>query len=404
MKYNLTYTEAIPLLLSAVASVGTECIPLQAAYSRILGEPLLAAANVPAFDRSPLDGYAVRSEDTVSASQENSVTLTILEEIPAGGVPHCPITPGTAVKILTGAPIPPGADAVIMFEETEFTPEQVTLFRPLKPDSNIVHAGDDVKIGAVLADPGQRIDAGLMGTLSGQNRTAVTVFRKPRVGLISTGSELTAPGSPLAPGKIYDTNQYTLAGALQSLGCEPMLYGIAGDSVEAISQALRTALAVCDAVMLTGGVSVGDYDLTPAAMERCGAELLFRRCRMKPGMACAFGVCEGKLICGLSGNPASAMTTFNVIVRPALRKLCGQKNCIPEEIPVTLMNAVTKASPSTRVLRGALNLSDGTVRLDADHAQGNVVLSSVIGNQIMVIVPAGSPPLPAGARLKGIII
>ena len=404
MKSSISYLEARELVLAAVKPVETERVPLVRAAGRVLARDLAAGENVPPFDRSPYDGYAFRSADSQSASRENPVTLRILEEIPAGGVSHVPVTAGTAVKVLTGAPIPPGADAVTMFEKTEFTVETVTIFRTARSGENIVRTGEDVQKGAILAKAGTAIDAGLAGTLASQNIPQPEVYRIPRVGLISTGSELVDVGEQLPPGKIYNSNQYTFAAVLDKLGCEVAYTAMAGDCTGAIRDRILEALEICDLLILTGGVSVGDYDLTPAAMELAGAEVLLRGVDLKPGMACAYAVKDGKLLCGLSGNPASSLTNFYAVACPAVRKLCGLAEYLPREITVTLSDGFSKKSPSTRLLRGRLDLSHGTVRMSLPKDQGNVVLSSTIGCDVMAVIPAGSGPVNAGTELKGFLL
>jgi len=404
MLENPCFERACDLLLSQVSAVGMEQVPLSECGGRVLAQDLIAQENVPAFDRSPYDGYAVRAEDTVLASKEHPVTLQILEEIPAGAVPTKEVLAGTAAKVLTGAPIPKVADAVIMYEKTVFTDETVTLFAPVKSGSNIVRTGEDISKGAVLARSGTVVDPGLAGTLAAQGEAMPLVYRKPKVALLSTGSELVEADAAPGAGKIRNSNRYMLEAALKQIGCEPVYLGIAGDSVADISARLNEGLSECDAVVTTGGVSVGDYDLTPAAMGASGVEMLFRGVDMKPGMACAYGVKAGKLICGLSGNPASSLTNFYAVALPALRKLTGQNEYLPQEIKVTLSNGFTKKSPKTRFLRGRLELEDGVVCMKLPKDQGNIVLSSTIGCNVMAVVPAGSGPLEAGTVLKGFLL
>ena len=404
MLENPCYEHARELLLSNISTADTERIPLSDCGGRILAQDLIAQENVPAFDRSPYDGYALRAEDTALALEGHPVILQILEEIPAGSVPTKEITAGTAAKVLTGAPIPQGADVVVMYEKTAFTDHSVMLFAPLKAGDNIVHTGEDIRKGSVLAERGTVIDAGLAGTLSAQGVAQPLVFKKPRVALLSTGSELVEADAIPDAGKIRNSNRYMLEALLKQLGCKPVYLGIAGDSVAEISALLDKGLAECDAVITTGGVSVGDYDLTPAAMEAIGAEILFRGVDMKPGMACAYGMKNGKLICGLSGNPASALTNFYAVALPALRKLTGQNTYLPQEIQVTLSNGFGKKSPKTRFLRGRLNFENGVVCMTLPEDQGNIVLSSTIGCNVMAVVPAGSGAIEAGTVLKGFLI
>ena len=404
MNHSLSFEEARALLLEKTQSVGAETLPLEACGGRVLARTVTAPYSVPPFDRSPYDGYAFRAADSAGASRELPVTLQVLEEVAAGSVPCFPVTRGTAVRIMTGAPIPEGADAVVMFEKTEFTDGSVTLFENARPGDNIVRAGEDVRAGDVLAEAGSLIDAGTLGTLASQGFASLEVFRRPRVGIISTGNELIEPGEPLRPGKIYNSNRYTFTALLGSAGCEPVWLGSAGDKVETIAALIREGTVSCDAVLLTGGVSVGDFDLTPAAMEACGAEIFFHRVDMKPGMACCYGMASGKLICGLSGNPAAAMTNYFAVALPVLKKLCGMRSCRPQELTVTLLEGFKKKSPVTRLLRGTLFLSDGEVRMSISPEQGNGVLSSAIGCDAMAVIPAGSDPIPAGTKLKGFML
>lgn len=392
------------LLLDVVTAVGTEWSPLSESGGRILAQDLIAAENIPPFDRSAYDGYAFRAADTAGASREDPVTLHILEEVPAGAVPTVTVTEGTAVKVLTGAPIPRGADAVTPYERTGSTPETVTIFSSSKPGENIIYAGEDVGKGDVLARQGDAIDTGVAGTLAAQGITAVLVYRVPRVGILSTGSELVEAHEIPGPGKIRNSNRYTLETALKAIGCQSVYLGAAGDSAEEICALFQKGLAECDAVISTGGVSVGDYDLTPDAMKMAGVELLFRGVDIKPGMACAYGVWGGRPVCGLSGNPASALTNFYAVGLPALKKLAGRRDPLPREITVTLAGGFGKKSPRTRFLRGKLELKDGTVRMVLPKEQGNVVLSSAIGCDVMAVVPAGSGPVEAGTVLKGFLL
>ena len=399
MKNTLSYKDARDLFLSAVGAVKSERISLERAAGRILAEELTAAEDVPAFDRSPYDGYALRAADTLNTSAEAPVTLRILEEIPAGEISHVSVTEGTAVKVLTGSEIPRGADAVVMFEKTVFTRETVTLSRPVKSGENIVRAGEDVRKGTFLAGPGAVIDPGLAGTLAAQNRPDVRVYRVPRVGVLSTGHELLPPGCEPVRGKIINSSQYSLGTALEAIGCRAEYLGIAEDNEEEICRRLTEGLSVCDAVILTGGVSVGDYDLTPKAMDLAGVRILFQGVALKPGMACAYGMAGNRPVIALSGNPASALTNFYAVAVPALRKLSGCARPTSPEFQAALAEPFGKKSPITRLLRGHLDLTDGTARVHIEAGQGNTVLSSAIGCDVMAEIPAGSGPVAAGTKL-----
>lgn len=404
MLNNPEYMIARDLLLSMARPLETETVPLSCCAGRTLAGDLVAIENIPPFDRSAYDGYAFRGEDTAHASAESPVALRILEEIPAGTLPSRRITQGTAAKILTGAPIPEGADAVIPYEETTYTEDYVSVNRATKPGEAVVRAGEDVKAGQLLARAGDRIDAGLAGTLAAQGVAVPRVWRRPRIGVLSTGSEVIEADTAPQYGKIRNSNRYMLEAALEEAGCVPHYLGLAGDDKQSIADLIRSGIMSCDGIIMTGGVSAGDYDMTPAAMEDAGAEVLVRGVAMKPGMACAYGSLNGKLLFGLSGNPASSLTNFYAVVLPALRKMCGCREPLPRELPVTLASPFPKKSKTTRFLRGTLDLSDGTARMILSKEQGNAVLSSAIGCNVMALVPAGSGALEKGTILKGFLL
>ncbi len=331
MLKNCDYKIVRDVLLEKAAPVDTEEVPLQDCAGRVLAREILAQSDIPPFDRSPYDGYAFRAEDTAQASEEQPVTLRITDYIAAGDVPHCPVTAGTAAHLM-----------VLPFEKTRFTEETVTISEPQKSGSNIVYAGEDVQKGQLLCPAGIRIDAGLAGTLAGQRILRPLVYRKPVVAILSTGTELLEEDEDPSPGRISNTNRYTLQAACTLAGCTAFYAGTARDDEDEISRLLTKAMESCDAVIISGGVSVGDYDCTPAAMEKAGIRLLARGLSLKPGMAGAYGICEkegkgsdgsggnGIPVFGLSGNPAACMTAFYAVVLPVLKKRTGLRQYLPE--------------------------------------------------------------------------
>lgn len=391
-------------ILDAVTVVPTEQVPLGDAYGRVLAMDVIAMDDVPSFDRSPLDGYAFRAEDTASASKENPVTLKVIDYIPAGDISHAPVTEGTAVRLMTGAPVPEGADCVCKYEETEFTETEVKIFHPGKPNDNIIRKGEDVVKGTVLAEKGTVIDSGLMGTLAGQNIPEPLVYQQITAGIIATGSELVPVGVEPGPGMIIDTNEYTLTGAMEHMGFGVKRYGIADDTEDAIADILKKAMAECDVVLITGGASVGDFDVTPKAMEKAGITLLFQGVDMKPGKACEYGVCGEKLICGLSGHPSSSLTNLLMVGLAGLRKMSGIKDYLPKAIDLVLANDFGKTSKNDRVIRGTLLIEDGIAKIRVPKGQGNVMISSTIGSDLVAVIPGGSGPLKAGDRIKGYLV
>ncbi len=391
-------------ILDAVTIVPTETIPLGDAYGRVLAMDVVAMEDVPSFDRSPLDGYAFRAEDTSGASKETPVTLKVIDYIPAGDISHVPVTKGTAVRLMTGAPVPEGADCVCKYEETEFTEQEVKIFYPGKHNDNIIRKGEDVVKGTVLAEKGTVIDSGLMGTLAGQNIPEPLVYKQICAGIIATGSELVPVGQEPGPGMIIDTNEYTLTGAMEHMGFRVRRYGIADDTEEAIADILKKAMQECDVILITGGASVGDFDVTPKAMEKAGIRLLFQGVDMKPGKACEYGVCGEKLVCGLSGHPSSSLTNLLLVGLAGLRKMSGIKDYMPKEIDLVLANDFGKHSKNDRVIRGTLMIEDGIAKIRVPKGQGNVMISSTIGSDCVAVVPGGRGPLKAGDKIKGYLI
>ena len=404
MQKRVPLETAQACLLAAVVPVLPEETALEDCAGRLLAEDIAAREHIPPFDRSPYDGYAFRAEDVQTAGEDAPVTLRVLESVPAGKVPTMPVTAGTATRIMTGSPIPAGADAVIMYEKTVEGENTVTISMPVQSGSNVVLAGEDVKKGTVIAKKGAIIDAGLAASLAAQGISRPRVYPRLTVGIVSTGSELVEADEAETPGKIRNINRYMLGAALHQAGFRPVYLGKAKDDVSEIQALIEKGLADCDAVVLTGGVSAGDFDLTPDAMQAAGVELLFRGVQLKPGMACAYGLCGEKPVCALSGNPASAMTNFYALALPALRRRAGFQNAGLELFSVKLMHGFPKKSPATRLLRGKLVFKNGEAWMEFPKEQGNVVISSAIGCDMMGIIPAGSGPVEAGELLDGFLL
>ena len=258
--------------------------------------------------------------------------------------------------------------------------------------------------GTVLAEKGTVIDSGLMGTLAGQNIPEPLVYKQICAGIIATGSELVPVGQEPGPGMIIDTNEFTLTGAMEHMGFRVRRYGIADDTEEAIADILKKAMQECDVVLITGGASVGDFDVTPKAMEKAGIRLLFQGVDMKPGKACEYGVCGEKLVCGLSGHPSSSLTNLLLVGLAGLRKMSGIKDYLPKEIDLVLANDFGKQSKNDRVIRGTLMIEDGIAKIRVPKGQGNVMISSTIGSDCVAVVPGGRGPLKAGDKIKGYLI
>lgn len=400
----MTYNEAGKIIIEHVKVISSERAALSQCGGRISAQDITAKYNVPSFDRSPYDGYAFKVEDTVNAP----VKLRVVSEIRAGSVMNVPLKTGEAAKIMTGAKIPEGADAVIKYEDTEYTDSEVIISRQFKSDSNIIRAGEDIQAGKILVHKGDVIDSGRAGLIASQGIFDPEVYMKVNAGIISTGDEIMNAGEELHEGKIYNTNRYAFEAALNLSGFIPKFMGTARDDENEIASLIAESLPSCDVLILTGGVSAGDYDRIPAALNILGAKVIVRDVDMKPGGKCIYALMNEnmneKLICCLSGNPASALTNYYAVLLPALRKISGLREFMPEEINLTLGNAFTKRSPKTRIIRGILNLSSGHAVMNVPSEQGNGVLSSMSGCNVMAVIPAGSERLSEGTMLKGFML
>ena len=395
MDKNLELEEAVARILAAAERVEAEEVLLAESYGRILAEDVYSPLVHPPFARSPLDGYAYWAEPLSSGP----VRLRAVCEIPAGTWPERVLQPGEAARIFTGAPLPQGANCVVRQEDSRVDGEEVVIERPVLPGANVVPAGDEVKAGDLLLQAGERLTPPAVGLLAAMGIAKVRVYRKPRVGLLATGSELMDVGKPLLPGKIYNSNTYTLQGLIREAGCEIVPLPLVPDELPETLQALAK-LADVDVVVTTGGASVGDYDLMPQALQEYGCELLFWKVRMKPGTPACVGKKDKRLYFSLSGNPAAAMVTFELLVRPALRKYAGLARPESVRIPVRMAAGFGKGGGQRRFLRARAVWREGAVWADPGPAQGSGILKSMIGSRLLVDVPAGHGVVTEGETLQ----
>ena len=396
--------EGIEMLLSHTEKKEAEIIETESAYGRILAQEIKSQENIPPFDRSPYDGYAIRSVDVASAFHDRPVTLKIIEEVPAGHAPVKEVGPQEAVKILTGAPVPKGADAVVKYEDTSFDEKEVCFFSPVSSGSNIVKAGEDIKKGEIVLHPGQVLDPAAVGMLAGMGYSRVSVYKKPIVKIISTGDELLEIDSELAPGKIRNSSAYMLKGFLGEWGLQADIYGIVKDDTDAICSAICACMEDADLVITTGGASVGDYDLVLEALEKAKARVLFWKVAMKPGMATLAAVRDGKMILGLSGNPSAAATALFLLGIPVFRKMCGRENWEVSRIPVCLPDGFPKGSPGGRILPGTLQFRDGQVCINTQKHQANGMISPWSNCNVIGLIPKGAGPLEPGSIIEGLYL
>jgi molybdopterin molybdotransferase len=315
----LTVEEALEAILSRISILGMEHVDVLASLGRVLAEPIVSRREIPPWANSSMDGYAVRAEDTRAGA-----ALSVVGRVEAGALPARAIARGEAMRIFTGAPLPPGADAVIPQEDVEATSGRVTLRRAVERAAYVRPAGEDVRVGERVLEAGVTLSAAEVGLLATLGHAQVSVYRRPRVAILSTGNELADLGTEPGPGQIPNTNTYSLMAQVLETGGDPISLGVAPDRLEAIEERVRRARDA-DVILSSAGVSVGELDLVREAFTRAGAELHLWQVSMRPGKPITFGSLGGRPIFGLPGNPVSAMVTFELFVRPALLKMAGRR-------------------------------------------------------------------------------
>lgn len=386
---NVSLEEAVELLLIHSKRLETENVLSKAALNRILAENVTAVENIPPFDKSPYDGYAMRSEDTAKASKDCPVTLKIIEEIPAGKYPEQCVTKGCASKILTGAPVPEGADTVIPYEKTVFDEKTVRIFSPMKAGQNVVRKGEDICCGDVAVRPGTKISPAMMAQMAGLGYDKVKVYRRLKAGVLCTGSELAEITAPLTAGKIRNTNGHMIFGYLQEIGAVPEDLGTCCDDAEEIAEALRQGIRENDCIVTTGGASVGDYDVMRDAIALAGGRILFWKVKVKPGSAVVGGLIDGKPVFALSGNPGAASLAMQMLALPVMRRMMGMKDFYPNRIQVKLLEDYVNKSPNRRLLGGKMIIKNGEAYFAASAKQKSGMTSASRECPLIAQIPAG---------------
>ncbi len=394
--------EALASMLPAFSPLGEEEVHLTKASGRYLSHEVRARFDSPSFDNSAMDGYAVRATDVELASAAKAVELEVRGESRAGGPLPPPLEPGVACRIFTGAPMPVGADAVVVQEDSEREGDRV-LIREASPKANHVRArGSDVSSGAVILRPGDRLWPGEIGLLASQNIDRVQVYRRPEVALLSTGDELRALGEELEPGAIVNSNVYVLTEMLRALGVIPVPLPAASDSLREIEAALRSALEA-DVVITMGGVSVGAYDFVHEAFANLGIEPGFWKVRIKPGKPLTFALYQGKPVIGVPGNPISAMVTFEVLIAPCLRKMLGDPEPHPQPVVARLRDPYHRRPGRVEIARAIATREGDEIVVALHEHQGSGSLPSFVGVNALVILPADRAELVAGECVEAIL-
>jgi molybdopterin molybdotransferase len=392
--------EASAKILDAISALDTERVALEDSVGLVLSKKVLAATTVPPWDNSSMDGYAIRSTDVVSAAK-----LKVVATIAAGSIASRPLGAGEAMRIMTGAPLPIGADSVIRIEDTDGGGDRVTIrdFRDLQ--KNIRRAGEDFHRGDALFEAGTQIRAGHLGVLAAAAIRAVDVYRRPRVAVISSGDELVELqdySEKVAGLKIVSSNSWTVPQLIRDAGAEVLDLGIASDDPASLRAKLQQTEG-CDLIITSAGVSVGDLDNVRSVFAELGGELVFWKVRMRPGAPMAFGTLRGIPWLGFSGNPVSAMVSFEVFGRPAIRKMLGHTKLHRALIDVRLAENVETAAPLTHFLRASIRrASDGAFVANLAGSQSSAVLSAMARANALLVVPADRRSNPVGTMLRAL--
>ncbi|MFH0716510.1 gephyrin-like molybdotransferase Glp [Staphylococcus delphini] len=402
-RHPIPVSEAIQRVMKQEIEMKKTTVNIYESEGYILAEDIVATYDIPRFDKSPYDGFAVRSVDTAGASSDNRVQFEVIDHIGAGSVSTKQLEAGQAVRIMTGAAMPQGADAVVMLEQTVETAEGFTIRKPFESLENVSLKGEETATGDVVLTKGQRINAGVVAVLATFGYVDVPVFQKPTVAIIATGSELVDIDAPLEPGKIRNSNGPMIAALLRKERIEAELYQIQQDDFDSSLAVVKKAFAAHDIVITTGGVSVGDFDYLPDIYQALDADVLFNKVAMRPGSVTTVAVSEGKYLFGLSGNPSACYSGFELFVKLAMYHMMHAEKCYPSMVRATLMEDFKKANPFTRFIRANVVLTgrEATVRPSGFNKSGAVV--SIAHSNAMIVLPGGTRGFEQGHDVQVIL-
>jgi molybdopterin molybdotransferase len=395
--------EARAEILAAFEPIGVERVALLAGLGRFVSGDVIAREDAPPFDNSAMDGYAVRQAETAGATRERPVVLPVRGESRAGGPTPPALAPGSAMRIFTGAPMPDGADAVVLQEDTTRDGDLVNVREAARPSLNVRKRGSDLRAGQRALVQHARVWPGELGVLASQDVASVSVFRRPRVAILSTGDELRDIGEPARAGSIVNSNAYALAAQVLEAGAEPWVLPPCRDVLDEATAAIRAGLTA-DVLVVCGGVSVGEYDVVRDALVAAGVALEFWKIKMKPGKPVAFARAGRVPVLGLPGNPVSAWVTFELFVRPGLRKMLGDPRPERPRIRVQLADDIKRSPGRTEFARARLSRGPEGPVAQLSSRQGSGSLPSLVDVDALVVIPAERDVLPAGEWLEAVLL
>jgi len=402
----LTPRDAATQILEQVRRQPALRVPLDDALDGVLAENIVSPLNLPPWDNSAMDGYAVRSIDTAGATPEAPARLRVVEQIPAGHFPTQSIETGTSARIFTGAPVPQGADAVVRQEDTDQGSDTVAISKPVEAGQNVRQAGEDIARGSTVLVAGTEIGPAHLGVLASLAVSNPMIYRRPRVAVLSGGDEIAdidQPDEILSGRKIASSNSHTLTALVRRSGGEPVNLGIARDTPESLREHLLRGLD-CDLIVTTGGISVGEHDYIRPVLAELGGELQFWRLRMRPGAPVGFGMIGAIPWIGLPGNPVSTMVTFELFARPAIRKLGGRSKPFRGATPVTVAESIKLAARLQHFLRVVLTNGKNGLEARLTGPQGSGILTSMMRADALLIVPEGQFETPSGATAQALVL
>lgn len=394
--------DAIAHILGAVSAMPGEPISINDAAGMVLAEPVVSPVDLPPWDNSAMDGFAVRSADMADASREAPRELKLVESVHAGGFPTLPVGPREAIKIMTGAPVPDGADTVVRVEHTEQNGDVVRIFSASDAMRNIRPRGEDVRANDAVLAAGTMLRPGEIGLLASIGMARVCVHRRPIVAILSTGDELVdidGFDDVLAGRRIVNSNSYALAAAVRAVGAEPMVLGIARDDRDDLRSHLQRGLAA-DVIVTSAGASVGEHDLVKDVLEELGAVTDFWRVRIRPGSPFSFARIGALPVFGLPGNPVSAVVTFEILVKPAIRRMLGRNAVHSRVVTARLAESVRTTTGLTQFMRVRLHGEGGTLVATLTGPQGSGMLSSVARADGLMVVPEDVGEVAAGTEVS----
>ena len=395
----IDYADALHRVIARAKPLTAESVSLTGSLGRTLAQDVRARAPVPPFAKATMDGYAVRASDTRPEAASRSAELAVIEDLPAGRISRKAIGPGQGVRIMTGAPLPKGADAVVMVEDTEKSGTRVKIFRAVAPGDNIGKAGEDLEKGDLILEKGDLIGPAEVGMLAALGLASVRVSSQPKLAVIATGDEIVEPGKKTGPGRIWNSNGYSLLCLALQAGTEASYLGIARDKNSQLKLKIQEAESA-DILVLSGGVSVGDYDLVKEELRGLGVRPIFWQLRIKPGKPTYFGVRGRQLVFGLPGNPTSAMVMFHLFTRPAIDRMLGRKRPGLRSAKAVLEQAIAVRPGRTQFLRGVLAGEGPVLRVHPFPDQRSGVLRSMVKSRVLIVVPADTSRIEKGREVE----